>query len=151
MERFSFLWGLFNTIVKGGHALGVINRKKQLWVDVVVSSSCKCLTFFSRDCPVGWGCRIHRLLLCRGVRPPPNWCPGYDTKQSNGEVQAMLGLWGIRNTPSLPLLPGPLWLRVVAPDKGPIYGLDRTIYHASFTLLIFAFKLCIYAKLNCLK
>ena len=23
------------------------------------------------DCPVGWGCRIHRLLLCRGVRPPP--------------------------------------------------------------------------------
>ena len=21
-------------------------------------------------CPVGWGCRIHRLLLCRGVRPP---------------------------------------------------------------------------------
>ena len=20
-------------------------------------------------CPVGWGCRIHRLLLCRGVRP----------------------------------------------------------------------------------
>ena len=22
-------------------------------------------------CPVGWGCRIHRLLLCRGVRHPP--------------------------------------------------------------------------------
>ena len=22
-------------------------------------------------CPVGWGCRIHRLLLCRGVRSPP--------------------------------------------------------------------------------
>ena len=21
------------------------------------------------NCPVGWGCRIHRLLLCRGVRP----------------------------------------------------------------------------------
>ena len=31
--------------------------------------------------PVGWHCRIHRLLLCRGVRPPPhNKCPGYDTK-----------------------------------------------------------------------
>ena len=39
-------------------------------------------------CPVGWGCRIHRLLLCRGVRPPPNECPGYDTKQSDGEVPA---------------------------------------------------------------
>ena len=23
------------------------------------------------NCPVGWGCRIHRLLLCRGVRAPP--------------------------------------------------------------------------------
>ena len=23
------------------------------------------------DCPVGWGCRIHRLFLCRRVRHPP--------------------------------------------------------------------------------
>ena len=22
-------------------------------------------------CPVGWGCRIHRLHLCRGVTPSP--------------------------------------------------------------------------------
>ena len=77
-------------------------------------------------CPVGWGCRIHRLLLCRGVRPPPNECPGYDTKQSDGEVPAMLELWGMQSTPSLPSLPGPLWPGVVAPDKGPIYGLNRT-------------------------
>ena len=41
---------------------------------------------------------------CRGVRPPPNDCPGYDTKQSDGEGPVMLGLWGIQNTPSL--LPG---------------------------------------------
>ena len=77
-------------------------------------------------CPVGWGCRIHRLLLCRGVRPSPNERPGYDTKQSDGEVPAMLELWGMRSTPSLPSLPGPLWPGVVAPDKGPIYGLNRT-------------------------
>ena len=25
--------------------------------------------------PVSWGCRIHRLHLCRGVRLPPNECP----------------------------------------------------------------------------
>ena len=25
----------------------------------------------NRICPVGWGSRIHRLLLCRGVRPHP--------------------------------------------------------------------------------
>ena len=33
-------------------------------------------------CPVGWGCRIHRLLLCRRVRLLSNECPVYDTKQS---------------------------------------------------------------------
>ena len=38
----------------------------------------------------------------------------------------MLELWGMRSTPLLPLLPGLLWLGVVAPDKGPIYGLNRT-------------------------
>ena len=84
-------------------------------------------SFFLHDiCPVGWGCRIHWLLLCRGVRPPPNECPGYDTKQSTGEASLMLELWGMRSTPSLPSLPGPLWPGVVAPDKGPIYGLNRT-------------------------
>ena len=77
-------------------------------------------------CPVGWGCRIHRLHVYRGVRPPTNECPGYDTKQSDGEVPAVLELWGIRSTSSLPLLPGPLWHGVVAPDKCPIYGLNRT-------------------------
>ena len=77
-------------------------------------------------CPVGWGCRIYRLLLCRGVRPPTNECPVYDTKQSDGEVPAILELWGMRSTPSLPSLPGPLWPGVGAPDMGPIYGLNRT-------------------------
>ena len=47
-------------------------------------------------CPFDWCCRIHRLLLCRGVRPPPHECPGYDTKQSDGKVPAILELWGMR-------------------------------------------------------
>ena len=38
----------------------------------------------------------------------------------------MLKLWGMQSTPSLPSLPGPLWPGVVAPDKGPIYELNRT-------------------------
>ena len=60
-------------------------------------------------CPVGWVCWIHRLLLCRGVRPSPlNECPGYDTKQSDGEALVMLELWRMWSTPSLPPLPGPL-------------------------------------------
>ena len=78
------------------------------------------------DCPIGLGCRIHPLLLCKGARPPTKECPGYDTKQSDGEVPAVLELWGMRSTPSLPSLPGPLWPGVVAPDKGPMYGLNRT-------------------------
>ena len=60
-----------------------------------------------------------------GVRSP-NECPGYDTKQSDGGVPVILELWGMQSTPSLLLLPGPLWTGVVAPDKGPIYGPNRT-------------------------
>ena len=57
-----------------------------------------------------------------GVRPPPNECPVYDTKQSDGEVSAMLEFWGMPSTPSLPLLPGPLWPRVIAPDMALSMG-----------------------------
>ena len=71
----------------------------------------------NNSCPVGWGCRIHQLHLCCGVRPPSsNECPGYDIK-SDGEVPVVLELWGSRSIPSLQLLPGPLWPGVVAPDR----------------------------------
>ena len=63
----------------------------------------------------------------------------------------MLGYWGMGNTSSLPSRPGLLWPGVVAPDKGPIYGLNRTKPWFDFTEFSFAFKLRIYAKLNSLK
>ena len=72
-------------------------------------------TFNSVYCPVGRGCRIHRLHLCRVVRPS-NECPRYDNKQSDGEVPVMLVLWGMWSNSSLPSLPGPLWPGVVASD-----------------------------------
>ena len=62
--------------------------------------------------------------------------PGYGTKQSDGEVPLMLGLWGMPSTPSLPLLPGPLWPGMVAPDKGPIYRLNRTKQWLAFTVFM---------------
>ena len=34
----------------------------------------------------------------------------------------MLELWGMRRTPSLPLLPGPLWPGMVAPDRAQFMG-----------------------------
>ncbi len=46
----------------------------------------------------------------------------YDTKQSDGEVPAILELWGMRSTPSLPSLPGSLWPGVVAPDRALSMG-----------------------------
>ena len=55
-----------------------------------------------------------------------NKCPGYDIKQSDGEAPVMLELWGMQSTPSLALLPAPFLPRVVASDKGPNYGLNRT-------------------------
>ena len=73
-------------------------------------------------CPVSWGCRIHRLRPCRRIRPHPNECPGYDTKQSYAEVPAMLELWGMQYTPLLPSLPGPLWPGVVVPDRALSIG-----------------------------
>ena len=90
-----------------------------------------------------WGgcCGLHRQHLCRGVRPPLLERSGYDTKQSDGEALIILELWRKRSVPSLPLLPCPLWIRVVAPDKGPICESNRTVWHLN----------CTYSKVNCLK
>ena len=68
-------------------------------------------------CPVGWGCRIHRLYLYRGVRPHPNECPGYDTKQSDGEFPVMQEFWGMHGTILLQSLPSLLWPGMVASDR----------------------------------
>ena len=75
-----------------------------------------------KHCPVSWGCRIHWLNLCRWVRPPPQRVSWYDTKRSDGEVPSVLELWGMRSTPSLPLLPGPLWPGVLAPGRALSMG-----------------------------
>ena len=58
-------------------------------------------------------------------------------KQFDGETPVMLELWGMWSTPLLPLLFGPLWPRVVAPD--------RVLSKGQIELN------CNYTKLNCLK
>ena len=69
------------------------------------------------DCPFGWNCRIHRLLLCWEVRHPPNECLLYDIKQSDGEAPVMLSFGGMQSNPLLLSLPGPLWPGMKAPDR----------------------------------
>ena len=85
--------------------------------------------------------RIHRLLFLRVVRLSPQWVSWYDTKQFDGEVPVRLELWGMQNTPLLPSLPGPLWPGVVALDKGPIYGLNRT--------KLWFLEVTVFLHLNC--
>ena len=100
-----------------------------------------CSVLFSLCCPVGWGCRIHRLLLCRWVRhPPPNECPGYDIKHSDRGVPAMLEFCRVQNTPLSPSHRGPLRPRMEALDRSPIYVLNRTKEWLAFT---------VFTHLNC--
>ena len=56
-------------------------------------------------------------ISAKGYPTSPNKCPGYETKQSDGEASAMLELWGMQSTFSLQLRSGPLWPEVVAPDR----------------------------------
>ena len=107
-------------------------------------------------CPVGCAWRIPRLHLCRGVRALRNEFPDNDTRQFDGDYQVMLELWGMRSTPSLPLLPGPLWPGLIASDSVLSVGqielncvlmLNGIVWNR--TVLIFL--LCTYVKVNCLK
>ena len=61
-----------------------------------------------------------------GGQTPTNKSPEYDIKSSDGELEVILEFGGIRRTHLLSLFPGPLWPRVLVPDKGLIYGLNRT-------------------------
>ena len=88
----------------------------QLWVHSYFTTIVQHVLLILLACLVGWDFRIHRLHLCRGVRPPPNEWPEYDTKQSD-RFQWCWGFWGMQSTLLLLLLPGPLWLRMVAPDR----------------------------------
>ena len=50
-------------------------------------------------------------------KTPPNECPGYDTKQSNGEAPVMIEFGGMQGTPLLSSLASRLWPGVVAPKR----------------------------------
>ena len=85
--------------------------------------------------PVYGGSRIHRLHSCIWLRPPPNECPKYDIKPSDGQAPA-LKIWGMWGTPSLPLLPNSpaqaespqRSLERRAPGIGSYVNADKTEY-----------------------
>ena len=70
--------------------------------------------------------------------------PGYNTKQADGEAPVILELWGMRSTPLLPSLPGPLRFGVVAPDRVlPIGQMELNL-----TTELFAIELFICIKMD---
>ena len=56
-------------------------------------------------------------ISTEGLDSSPNECPGYDIKKSDNDALALVELWRMRGTPSLPSLPGPLWARVETPVR----------------------------------
>ena len=99
--------------------------------------------------------RIHRLILCRGVRIP-EWVSCYDSKQSDGEVPEMQEFWGMLSTYSLPSLPCQLWHLLVALDRVLFMGQIELNYvlmqsWIAWNRTDFYREVCSYAKHNCLK
>ena len=101
--------------------------------------------------PVGWGCKIHRLHLCREIRLPQRV-----SKTIRWWSFSNLELWGMWSTHLLPLLQGPLCPSVVAPNwilsMGQIeLNCVLMLNWIAWNRTVLTFKLCTYAKLNCLK
>ena len=107
-------------------------------------------------CNVGWGCKIHPLHPCRGIRPSVNECSECDTKKSDGKVPVILKFWGMWSTPSLPSLPVSLWLAVEEPERVISMGKKELNCILMLNIIIsnrtvFIWKLRTYAKLTSLK
>ena len=70
--------------------------------------------------------------------------PGYETKQSDGEVPVMPKLWERWSTLLLPSLSGLLWPRLVAPER--VLSIDQKELNCVLLLNYF-----LTLKPNCLK
>ena len=73
----------------------------------------------SRNSPVGWGCKIRRRHLCRGIRP-------FKTSILDMTLNR---IWLCSSSPSLPLLSGPLWPGVVIIVFFPFLDQIKLISH----------------------
>ena len=78
--------------------------------------------------------RLTWIVFVMGGRWPYSWCrdgvlsPGYDSEPPDSEVPN-LAIWGIWSTPSLPLLLGLLWPRIVVPVRVSSMGLIEHFYY----------------------
>ena len=93
-----------------------------------------------------WDCRIHRLLFCRGVRPPPTRVLDMTLINLTVEVPVMLELWEMRSSPSLPSLLGLLWPRVVALNN--VLSMDQIELNCVLSSTVL-FEIELFWHLNC--
>ena len=77
------------------------------------------------DNPVNWGCRIHWLHLCKGVRPPTptNESPGYSS---------ITGALVSADYPFTAITPGSTLAQNSNTWKCPIYDSNRTVWHLNW-------------------
>ena len=112
---------------------------------------------FTQSAGGGEAIKYPNCISSMGKTLPMNECPGYDTKQSNGEIPVMLELWGMWSTPSLPSLRGPFRTGMVTPDW--VLSIGQIELNCVLMLswivwirtVFWAMKLCTNAKLNYLK
>ena len=103
---------------------------------------------------ISWGCRIHQLLLCRRISPGS--MSVQDMTLNNSEVPVMLEFGGMLSTPSLPLVPDPLWPGVGVTDRVlSMYQIELNciliLNWITWNRTVLIFQLRTYPKLNYLK
>ena len=114
--------------------------------------------FNSVYCPIGWGCRIHRLHLCREVKLPPqkvSWI-WHQTIWRWGSSNA----GALRNAehPFIAIAPRSILARMVAPDRFLSIGQIEVnsvltlnwIFWNRTALTFYCELIYAYTKLNCL-
>ena len=83
LRRYPLHHGHLQSLLSNDGNKGVLNIPQSSWF--TSASPSDCLVSYHQECfylsvelqwvyftgPVGWDCRMHRLLLCRGVRPRP--------------------------------------------------------------------------------
>ena len=104
------------------------NQYSSMWFRVHICSYQNNLLLLRPASRLGF--QIHGLYLCRQVRPQLNEFPGYDIKKSESEAPVM---W---STASLPSLPSPLWLGVVAHGRVLSIGQIEQMMRANKWLMV---------------
>ena len=88
------------------------------WLLMLFSSSDNHKLYITYESFINMPSRIgHKNTLTEVGSEPPQQVSGYDIKQSDGDVPVMLELLRMLSTPSLPSIRGPLWPRILEPEK----------------------------------